>query len=134
MLKKLKLLTLTLGLSLSLVGAASLPVSAQLFKGAKDEACKALNNSSPSASAQSSCGKANTTRVNSLITDVINILSIVIGIVAVIMIMIAGLKYITSQGDSAGISSAKNTLLYAVIGIVIVATAQIIVRFVLAKT
>ena len=132
MLKKLKLLILTLGLGMSLVSMSAVPVSA-LFEGSKDDACNAINATS-SKPAKDPCGSSSTKKVNGLITDVINILSVVIGVAAVIMIMIAGFKYITSQGDSAGISSAKNTLLYAVIGIIVVASAQLIVRFVLAKT
>ncbi len=63
------------------------------------------------------------------IRTVVNILSMVIGIIAVIMIIIAGLNYITSGGNDQKIATAKNTILYAVIGLVIVAFAQVIVRF-----
>ncbi len=73
-------------------------------------------------------------QVDELIVTAINILSIVVGIVAVIMIIVGGFKYITSNGDSGAVSSAKNTILYAIVGLVIVALAQIIVRFVLRET
>lgn len=63
----------------------------------------------------------------------INILSLIVGVAAVIMVILAGFKYITSSGDSARVNSAKDTLLYAVIGIVVASLAQIIVQFVLAK-
>lgn len=72
-------------------------------------------------------------KVNNLIKQIINIFSLVVGIVAVIMIIIGGLKYITSSGDSGNISSAKSTILYAIIGLVVVALAQFIVKFVLSK-
>ncbi|HSW99361.1 MAG TPA: pilin [Candidatus Saccharimonadales bacterium] len=71
------------------------------------------------------------TSLNNVVANGINILSVVIGIAAVIMIMVAGFKMITAQGDSGSISSAKNTLMYAIIGLVIVALAQGIVHFVL---
>jgi hypothetical protein len=71
--------------------------------------------------------------VEGIIKTVINLLSLIVGVVAVIMIIIGGLKYITSAGDAGKVSSAKNTLLYAIIGLVIVALAQVIVRFVLNK-
>lgn len=71
--------------------------------------------------------------VDSTVKLVVGILSFIVGIVAVIMIIIGGLKYITSAGDANSISSAKNTILYAIIGLVIVALAQVIVRFVLNK-
>ncbi len=72
-----------------------------------------------------------TEKLNSLITKFINILSAIVGIVAVIMIIVGGLRYITSGGSDSNVTGAKNTILYAVIGLIIVALAQIIVRFVL---
>jgi cytochrome bd-type quinol oxidase subunit 2 len=72
-------------------------------------------------------------KVNSLISDVINIFSLIVGVVSVIMIIIGGFQYITSSGDSNKVGTAKNTILYAIIGLVIVALAQFIVRFVLSR-
>ncbi len=72
--------------------------------------------------------------VDNIIKLVINILSLIVGVVSVIMIIIGGLKYITSGGDSGNITGAKNTILYAIIGLVVVALAQVVVKFVLAKT
>ena len=82
-----------------------------------------------------SCDNATgeTTKINNLIRDIVNILSVIVGIVAVIMIIVSGLKYITSGGDSNKVSSAKSTIIYAIIGLIIAALAQIIVRFVLSK-
>jgi hypothetical protein len=74
-----------------------------------------------------------TNKINNIITTVINLFSLVVGVVAVIMIIIGGLKYITSGGDSGNITGAKNTILYAVIGLVVVALAQFIVKFVLGR-
>lgn len=71
--------------------------------------------------------------VNNLIADIINIFSVIVGIVAVIMIIYGGFRYITSGGDSGKITDSKNTILYAIIGLVIVAFAQFIVKFVLSK-
>jgi hypothetical protein len=71
--------------------------------------------------------------VDKIIKLVINIFSLVVGVVAVIMIIVGGLKYITSSGDSGNVTGAKNTILYAIIGLVVVALAQVIVRFVLNK-
>jgi len=78
-------------------------------------------------------GDAATERLNTIIKTVINVFSIVVGVVAVIMIIVGGLKYITSGGDSGNITSAKNTILYAIVGLIVVALAQIIVRFVLER-
>jgi cytochrome bd-type quinol oxidase subunit 2 len=73
------------------------------------------------------------TSIDSLITTIINILSLVVGVVSVIMIIIGGLRYITSNGDSGNVTNAKNTILYAIVGLVIVALAQLIVRFVVQR-
>ena len=75
-----------------------------------------------------------TDKVQGILKDVINIFSIVVGIVAVIMIIVGGFKYITSGGESSKVSGAQSTILYAVVGLVVVVLAQIIVHFVLNKT
>lgn len=72
-------------------------------------------------------------KLNSIIETIVNIFSVLVGVVAVIMIIWGGLRYITSGGDSGKITSAKNTIIYALIGLVVVALAQFIVKFVLGK-
>lgn len=74
-----------------------------------------------------------TQKIQDIVTLIVNIFSIIVGIVAVIMIIVGGFKYITSGGDSGNITSAKNTIVYAVIGLVVVALAQFVVKFVLNK-
>jgi hypothetical protein len=71
--------------------------------------------------------------LNTTITNIINILSVIVGIVAVIMLVVGGFRYITSGGSAEAIKSAKNTIIYAIIGLVVVALAQLIVQFVLEK-
>ncbi len=71
--------------------------------------------------------------LNNVITDIVNIFSVIVGVVSVIMIIYGGFRYVTSGGDSGNVSSAKNTIIYAVIGLVVVALAQFIVQFVLDK-
>ncbi len=71
--------------------------------------------------------------LNGLITTAVNILSLIVGIVAVIMIIIGGFRFITSGGDSGKVGSAKSAVVYAIVGLIVVALAQIIVRFVLGK-
>ncbi|HUS25862.1 MAG TPA: hypothetical protein VMY99_00765 [Nevskiaceae bacterium] len=68
------------------------------------------------------------------IKNLINLFSAIVGIAAIVMIIVSGFKYITSQGDGNAVHTARNTLVYAVVGLVVVAMAQFIVRFVLAKS
>ena len=64
----------------------------------------------------------------------INLISLVVGVIAVIIVIIAGMKYVTSGGDSGSVAAAKNTVIYAVAGLIVVALAQVIVRFVLQRS
>lgn len=72
--------------------------------------------------------------LDTTIHNIVNVLSIVVGIAAVIMIMVGGLRYVTSGGKEDSIKGAKNTIVYALIGLIVVALAQVVVRFVLNKT
>ena len=66
-----------------------------------------------------------------IITDVINVLSVLVGAVAVIMIIISGIRMVTSSGNPDAVSGARSNLFAALIGIAIVVLAQTIVIFVL---
>lgn len=78
-------------------------------------------------------GNEGQTAVNKAVTLGLNLFSAIVGIIAVVMIIVAGIQYITSSGDSGKATNARNTILYAVVGLVIVALAQIIVKFVLER-
>ena len=71
--------------------------------------------------------------INSTIRTVIRTFQIIVGLISVIMIIVGGLRYITSGGESNSVKGAKNTILYAVIGLVVVAIAEAIVQFVLQR-
>lgn len=88
--------------------------------------------SSPTSGSQS-CENGSSS-VGKLIRTIINVLSIIIGAIAVIMIIIGGFRYITSGGSAEGTKAARQTIVYAIVGLVIVALAQIIVHFVLNNT
>mgnify|MGYP000872202657 CR=1 FL=1 len=73
------------------------------------------------------------TKANSIVEDVINIFSWIVGVVSVIMVIFGGFRYITSGGDAGKVTSAKNTIVYALVGLVVAALAQVLVLFVLGK-
>ena len=80
------------------------------------------------------CNDASTnTTLQEVIDLVVNLLSLVVGLLSVVFLIFGAFKYITSGGDSGKVTSAKNTILYALIGLVIVAVAQVIVRVVVGK-
>lgn len=122
-------------LSLSFVATPAL-VSAQgatpATNDAKGAVCEGLGQINGGGSACDPNAPQSTT-VGDTIKTAISILSFVVGIVAVVMIIIGGFKYIVAGGDSSRTANAKDTILYAIIGLVVAALAQIIVQFVLEK-
>ena len=85
----------------------------------------------PSASICADLKKENGTETfNSTITNVINILLFAIGIVAVIIIIAAGIRMVTSRGDSSAVAKAMRTITYAVAGLVVAMVSFVIVYFV----
>ena len=62
-----------------------------------------------------------------------NVLLFLIGAVSVIMLIFGGIRYTISGGDSTAVTSAKNTILYAIIGIVVALLAYAVVNFVLGS-
>lgn len=70
---------------------------------------------------------------NSIWTNILNTLIYATGAISALMIVIGGLRYTISAGDQGGISAAKNTILYAVVGLVLSLMGYAIVNFVLSR-
>lgn len=67
---------------------------------------------------------------NSIFKNIVNILLFLVGAVSVIMLIFGGIKYVTSGGAQDQVTSAKNTIMYAIIGIVVALLAFAVVNFV----
>lgn len=130
MLKKIK--HLFMGLATVLVLAVPAMVPAVAHADIKTDLCSGVDTATGGTDCATDTTDADSP-LNKIIKTVIKIFSILVGAVSVIMIVLAGFKYITSGGDSGKVGSAKNTLVFAIIGLIIVALAQIIVRFVLTN-
>ena len=89
------------------------------------------------AGTSNTCTSTNTdngnTALQSIAQTITNWFSIIVGAISIIMIIYGGFRYITSGGDSGKVGNAKNTLIYAIVGLIIVALAQLIVRFVITS-
>jgi len=136
MFKKIKESIIIAASALLLAVPVLAPVTVHADSGAdiRNSLCGGVDLDANTASANcTNVDSAGETDANKLIKNIINIFSLVVGIVAVVMIIVGGFRYITSGGNDGNVGTAKNTILYAVIGLVIVALAQIIVRFVLHK-
>lgn len=143
MIKKVKSIVLTIAAmsmaaapiaalsSVSLVSAAT-PVQGDTIQ---NDLCAGTNlEITDQGDATCSSDTSSTDNLNNLLIKIVNIFSAVVGVIAVIMIIVGGLRYITSGGDSNKVGGAKTSIIYALIGLVVVALSQLIVHFVLAQS
>jgi type IV secretory pathway VirB2 component (pilin) len=142
--KRLALFALTLGL---LLGPIAIEATARAVdsgaktgfeKGISDsgnlqsEDCKAAGGKVSGVKCLDSAGHERSP-VSVTIQNVVNLLLYIAGIIAVIYIVIGGMRYVLSNGDSSAASKGRDTILYAVIGLVVAILAYAIVNFVLGK-
>lgn len=124
MTQKIKLF-IAAGLMVFGIGATALVPSTGVYaQNALEQACE----EDPSAAI---CQQSDSGSIQDVVQIVINVLLFIVGLVAVIMIVISGFRFVTSGGDAGSVASARNTILYAVIGLVVAFLAFAIVNFVL---
>lgn len=68
-----------------------------------------------------------------IFSTITNTLLFILGAISVIMIIVGGLRYVISGGDSAAVSAAKNTILYAIVGVIVALLAYAIINFVIGS-
>jgi len=113
-----------------ILSATALPAHAlNIYEGG----CGSDVTGSGSGSAKTICGAKDQDKVQDIVKTVINTIIFVLGMIAVIMIVIGGVRYTTSNGDSSSVKAAKDTILYAVVGLVVAILAYAIVNFVLGR-
>lgn len=126
----MKRLLATIFIALGIISFQFAPVNAaDPLKAACDSAgstqfCQNKNSESKRAFVDSS---------DSLLVKIAHTVILITGAISVIMIIVGGFKYVISNGDSNGLQGAKNTILYALVGLIVVLFAQVIVRFVLVN-
>ncbi len=121
-------------LKVSIVAAGFLP-SAILAGETTGETCSDPASAENPINAGAQCSQAKGTSgdlfgAGGIFHTIANILIFLVGAVAVIMLIIGGLRYVISQGNKEHVSSAKDTILYSVIGIIVAILAYAIVNFV----
>ena len=117
-------------IAIATIGVTTL-ISAQTFA---DDIC-GNNNVSPEIKAASGCPNTGA-KINDLPTVIQNILNAIIGvagIISVVYIVVGGIQYITSSGDSNKTEKAKKTILYALIGLIVCALSFAIVNFTISR-
>jgi len=78
-------------------------------------------------------GSIPTLNANDVFANALNIVYMIAGAVVVFVIIFAGFTYVTANGDAAKISHAKNEILYAIVGLVVVILAFVITQFVIGR-
>ena len=130
MIKKIKNFVMVAMLALTMGAPVLAPAVVYAADNINDNLCTGVNAAS---GGTGGCTAANPNdSLKNIASKIVNLLSVIVGIVSVIMIIYGGFKYITSGGDSGNVSGAKNTLVYAIVGLIIVALAQFIVHYVLS--
>jgi hypothetical protein len=79
------------------------------------------------------CKAAGTDSATSMATIIINTMLFILGIIAVIMIILGGIRYTTSDGDASRVKAAKDTIMYSIVGLVVAMLAFAIVNFVIGR-
>ncbi len=128
--KKIAALTLLSGIVFGFSALALSPALVSADAVSKTDVCNGLSQLNGS----ETCSTAGNSTFNYIVTIVVDILSCLVVILAVVMLIISGFRYVTSRGDSGNISSAKNTLIYAIVGVISVALAQLIVHFAISQS
>lgn len=110
--------------------ASAMPrASHAAFADFNKDACSGVNQ----VGGGSGCGSNPSSTIAKLMKSVLTILSVIVGFAAIVMVIVSGFRFITANGDSSSIASARSSLIYALVGVVIAVFAQVIVRFVLGK-
>ena len=122
--ERVKRFTLVLALVLGVVAMPVAPAGA--YTAIKD-ACEGNTSSDL-------CKPANSNEtIGPVVQAIINTLLFAVGTVSVIMIIVGGIRYTTSNGDSSQITAAKNTIFYSVIGLIVALLSFVIVQFVVNR-
>ena len=130
MVKRLQMIVLSLIMPVLALSGGLLYASPVHAQGALEAVCEG-------ASLDGSTGNCKNDSSGSTLTKVIKmairLFQTIVGVISLFVLSIAGLNYITSGGDSGKTKTAKDRILYAAVGLTVVALAEVIVRFVLDR-
>lgn len=110
--------------------SSSVPAFALIGSAAKSEACKGveLDNSSGA-----NCGDKASSDTQKILEKVINIMSAVGAVIAVIVIIVNGIRLVLSSGDSGRVNTARSGIIMAIVGLLVIAVAQALVKFIIGR-
>jgi hypothetical protein len=118
--KQLKLVFV--GMFLVIAAAVAVPALQVSAQGPLEDVCKSNGDSAV-------CNEQNNSS-DDFVATLVDTLVFIVGFLSVFGIIIGGILYVTSSGDSSNVTKAKNTITYSIIGLVVAILAYAIVRFV----
>ena len=121
----MKKILITFGLIITIVGSFITAAGIYENKAYADSAADLIKQGADST------GQQDSRSAGDIAKDVVNIMFFIVGVMAVVMIIWGGIRYVLSAGNSAALTSAKNTIMYAVIGLIVAILAYTIVNFVI---
>lgn len=117
----------------AVVFALSMAIVLNVFGGASVFAACDMSNPSVSTGAECARGNGQPAQLvgdGGVFNRITSILLFIVGAVAVVMLIFGGIRYVVSGGDQANVTAAKNTILYAIVGIIVALLAYAAVKFV----
>ena len=127
--KLIKIIVLTLTFC-SFLGASTLPVFAEDCSDVCSSDCTSVP---PAVKDSYGCTSSTSDKLPGTVQNIVNAIILVLGTVAVVFIVIGGVQYMMSTGDPSKTKKAKDTILYACIGLIICVLSFAIVNFVIIK-
>lgn len=110
--------------------SAGAPVFALVGTSSKEEACRGVELDD---AASANCGDKASSDTQKILEQVINIMSAIGAVIAVIVIIVNGIKLVLSSGDSARVNTARSGIIMAIVGLLVIAVAQTLVKFIIGK-
>ena len=130
--KRIKYIILTLGL-LAGFGLAAVPVGVGAAPPAYDPLAGVCTDARGHPIKTAICNNRTDKKAPKIIKNIVNVLLFILAAVSVVVIIIAGITYTTSGGNATLVTKAKNTLLYAVVGLIVAIMAYAIVNYVITS-
>ncbi|OYW42173.1 hypothetical protein B7Z28_01735 [Candidatus Saccharibacteria bacterium 32-45-3] len=112
------------------LGFASIGSVAPAYAASADEVCKGVNAINPNGNTCKAAGEPQKSDLVTKVKEIINLLLFIVAALAVVMIIVGGIRYVLSAGNQAAVTAAKSTIVYSVIGLIIAILAFAIVNFI----
>ena len=118
---------------LNLLGAMVMVIGSMIYLNNPVNAI-VLSDNCPAGGSSSVCASTSPKDdLGAIIKQITNVMFFIIGAIAVVMIIYSGIRYTTSAGNPAGVTAAKNSLIYSIVGLVVAILAYAIVNFVVTR-